>query len=186
MSVIDNVLVALRRGRLAVGELLTPDRDPERAALAESLLAFVGYAGPLDRLAGALPHVDKRLVEIARALAVAPSVLALDEPAAGLDPGDTRRLGELLRKVAATGIMVLLVEHDMKLVMTVSDHVVVLDAGQKIAEGPPAEVARNPLVLKAYLGEQLHAARDRKRRWRPRAARCSPPSGSAPATARST
>ena len=162
MSVIDNALVALRGGRLAVGELLAPDRDPERAALAESLLAFVGYAGPLDRLAGALPHVDKRLVEIARALAVAPSVLALDEPAAGLDPGDTRRLGELLRKVAGTGVMVLLVEHDMKLVMTVSDHVVVLDAGQKIAEGPPAEVARNPLVLKAYLGEQLHAARDRK------------------------
>jgi ABC-type branched-subunit amino acid transport system ATPase component/ABC-type branched-subunit amino acid transport system permease subunit len=162
MSAIDNVLVALRRGRLGVGELLAPDRDPERAALAESLLAFVGYGGPLDRLAGALPHVDKRLVEIARALGLAPSVLALDEPAAGLDPGDTRRLGELLRKVAATGIMVLLVEHDMKLVMAVSDHVIVLDAGQKIAEGPPAEVARNPLVLKAYLGEQLHAARDRK------------------------
>jgi branched-chain amino acid transport system ATP-binding protein len=162
MSVLDNVLVALRRGRLGVGELLAPDRDPERAALAESLLAFVGYGGSLDRLAGALPHVDKRLVEIARALAVAPSVLALDEPAAGLDPGDTRRLGELLRKVAATGVMVVLVEHDMKLVMTVSDHVVVLDAGQRIAEGPPSQVARDPLVLKAYLGEQLHAARDRK------------------------
>ena len=162
MSVIDNVLVALRRGRLTPSEVLAPDRDPERAALAESLLAFVGYGGPLDRLAGSLPHVDKRLVEIARALAVAPSVLALDEPAAGLDPGDTRRLGELLRKVAATGAMVVLVEHDMKLVMTVSDHVVVLDAGQKIAEGPPFQVARDPLVLKAYLGEQLHAARDRK------------------------
>jgi len=103
------------------------------------------------------------LVEIARALAMAPSVLALDEPAAGLAPGDTSRLGELLRKVAATGIMVLLVEHDMKLVMTVSDRVVVLDAGQKIAEGAPVDVARNPLVLKAYLGEQLHAARDRKK-----------------------
>ena len=162
MSVIDNVVVALRGGRLGLRELLTPDRDPERAAMAESLLAFVGYAGPLDRAAGALPHVDKRLVEIARALAVAPSVLALDEPAAGLDPGDTRRLGELLGKVAATGIMVVLVEHDMKLVMSVSEHVVVLDAGQKIAEGSPVEVARNPLVLKAYLGEQQHAARDRK------------------------
>jgi branched-chain amino acid transport system ATP-binding protein len=163
MSVIDNVLVALRCGRPGMSELLTPDRDPERTALAESLLAFVGYAGPLDRLAGALPHVDKRLVEIARALAISPRVLALDEPAAGLDPGDTRRLGDLLRKFAATGIVVLLVEHDMKLVMTVSDHVVVLDAGQKIAEGPPSEIARNPLVLKAYLGEQLHAARDRKK-----------------------
>jgi ABC-type branched-subunit amino acid transport system ATPase component/ABC-type branched-subunit amino acid transport system permease subunit len=161
MSVIDNVLVALRRGRLAPRELLAPDRDPERAALAESLLAFVGYAGPLDRLAGVLPHVDKRLVEIARALALAPSVLALDEPAAGLDAGDTRRLGELLRKAAAAGLMVVLVEHDMKLVMAVSDHVVVLDAGQKIAEGPPAGIARNPLVLKAYLGEQLNVARDR-------------------------
>jgi branched-chain amino acid transport system ATP-binding protein len=162
MSVIDNVLVALSCGRLAVGELLAPDRDPERAALGESLLAFVGYAGPLDRLAGSLAHVDKRLVEIARALAITPSVLALDEPAAGLDSGDTRRLGELLCKVAAAGITVLLVEHDMKLVMTVSDHVVVLDAGQKIAEGPPVDVARDPLVLKAYLGEQLHAKRDRK------------------------
>ena len=163
MTVLDNVLVGLRRGHLAAYELLAPDRDPERAALAESLLAFVGYASPLDRRAGALPHVDKRLVEIARALAMAPSVLALDEPAAGLDPGDTRRLAELLRKVAATGITVLLVEHDMKLVMAVSDRVVVLDAGQKIAEGPPAEIARNPLVLKAYLGEQGHAARDRRK-----------------------
>ena len=162
MSVIDNVLVALRRGRLPAGELLAPDRDPQLATLAESLLAFVGYGGDLDRLAGTLPHVDKRLVEIARALAVAPSVLALDEPAAGLDPGDTRRLGELLRRIAATGIVVLLVEHDMKLVMAVSDHVIVLDAGQRIAEGSPAEVARDPLVLKAYLGQQLHATRDRK------------------------
>jgi branched-chain amino acid transport system ATP-binding protein len=162
MSVIDNVLVALRRGRLPVAELLRPERDPERAALAESLLAFAGYAGPLERPAGALPHVDKRLVEIARALALGPSVLMLDEPAAGLDPGDTRRLGQLLRKVAATGVAVVLVEHDMGLVMSVSDHVVVLDAGQKIAEGAPAEVARSARVLEAYLGEQRQGPRDRK------------------------
>jgi ABC-type branched-subunit amino acid transport system ATPase component len=161
MSVLDNVLAALGRGRLRPAELLAPERDPDRAQLAESLLAFVGYTGPVDRLAGALPHVDKRLVEIARALALTPAVLALDEPAAGLDAGDTRRLGELLRKVAATGIAVLLVEHDMKLVMGVSDRVVVLDAGQKIAEGTPGEIARNPLVLKAYLGEEKPAARDR-------------------------
>jgi ABC-type branched-subunit amino acid transport system ATPase component/ABC-type branched-subunit amino acid transport system permease subunit len=161
MSVIDNVLVALRRGRLPWSELVSPERDAERVAAAESLIAFVGYTGTLDRPAGALAHVDKRLVEIARALALEPAVLALDEPAAGLDAADTRRLGELLRKVAASGVIVLLVEHDMKLVMSVSDHVVVLDAGQKIAEGKPAEVARNSRVLEAYLGEARHAVRDR-------------------------
>jgi branched-chain amino acid transport system ATP-binding protein len=162
MSVIDNVLLALRRGRLPASELLTPERNSGRAALAESLLAFVGYGDSLYRLAGTLSHVDKRLVEVARALALAPSVLALDEPAAGLDPGDTRRLGGLLRKIAGTGIAVLLVEHDMKLVMTVSDQVVVLDSGLKIAEGSPAAIMRNPLVLKAYLGEQQDSTRDRK------------------------
>jgi len=162
LSVFDNVLVALRRGRLRLGELLTPDRDAEQAALAQGLLNFVGYAGALDRTAATLAHVDKRLVEIARALANAPKVLALDEPAAGLDHGDTQRLGELLRRIAAAGIVVLLVEHDMKLVMSVSDHVVVLDAGQKIAEGPPREVQRDRVVLQAYLGAQLRSARDRK------------------------
>jgi branched-chain amino acid transport system ATP-binding protein len=162
LSVIDNVLVALRRGRLGLGDLLTPDRDPEEAALAQSLLAFVGYAGPLDRAAAALAHVDRRLVEIARALAIAPRVLALDEPAAGLDPGDTHRLGELLQRIAAAGVAVLLVEHDMKLIMAVSDRVVVLDAGQKIAEGTPTAIQRDPIVLEAYLGAQLNIARDRK------------------------
>src|SRR5215471_3565894 len=121
LSVIDNVLVALRRGRLGFRDLLTPHRDPEQTALAQSLLAFVGYAGPLDRAAAALAHVDKRLVEIARALAIAPKVLALDEPAAGLDPGDTHRLGELLQRIAAAGVAVLLVEHDMKLIMAATD-----------------------------------------------------------------
>jgi branched-chain amino acid transport system ATP-binding protein len=162
MSVVDNVLVALRRGRLAATELFTAERDVERSALAESLIAFVGYRGPLNRPAAGLPHADKRLIEIARALAMAPGVLALDEPAAGLDFGDKLRLGELLRKVAAAGVVVLLVEHDMQLVMAASDHVVVLDAGQKIAEGPPAMIGRDPLVLKAYLGGETRIARDRK------------------------
>src|SRR5262249_50260088 len=162
LSVIDNVLVALRRGRLGFRDLLTPDRDPEQTDLARSLLAFVGYAGPLDCPAAALAHVDRRLVEIARALAIAPKVLAVDEPAPGLDPGDPHKLGELLQRIAAAGIAVLLVVHDMKLVMAVSDHVVVLDAGKKIAEGPPTDIQRDPVVLEAYLGAQLNIARDRK------------------------
>lgn len=128
MSVLDNVLIALRRGRLAP-YLLTGGKRGDDAEIAESLLAFVGYNGAPQQPANALAHVDKRLVEIARALAVRPSVLALDEPAAGLNAQDTAAIGTLLRKLAVAGIAVLLVEHDMDLVMGVSTHVIVLDAG---------------------------------------------------------
>jgi ABC-type branched-subunit amino acid transport system ATPase component len=103
------------------------------------------------------------LVEIARALAVRPAVLALDEPAAGLDAADKAEISELLRKLAVIGIAVILVEHDMELVMGISSHVVVLDAGAKIAEGPPLQVAAEPAVLEAYLGAGKQAERGRKR-----------------------
>jgi branched-chain amino acid transport system ATP-binding protein len=162
MSVLDNVVIALRRGRLAP-RFLSGGKRGDDIEIAEGLLAFVGYKGALERRADALAHVDKRLVEIARALAVCPSVLALDEPAAGLNAEDTAAIGALLRKLAAAGMAVILVEHDMDLVMGVSTHVIVLDAGAKIAEGPPARVAGDPAVLEAYLGASEQVERGRKR-----------------------
>jgi branched-chain amino acid transport system ATP-binding protein len=165
MSVLDNVVTALNRGYLELTSLFRPDRDPDRRVAAESLLAFVGYRGPLDRLAGALPHADMRLVEIARALATRPSVLALDEPAAGLPTTDRERLSALLVAVARLGVAVILVEHDMGLVMRVSDRVIVLDAGVRIADGAPGDIAANPAVRRAYLGEEGRV--DRARRTAP-------------------
>jgi branched-chain amino acid transport system ATP-binding protein len=130
LSVIDNVLIALRRGKLGAASFFASQHDEASAAVAEGLLAFVGYRSAIDVPAGALAHVDKRLVEIARALAVRPAILALDEPAAGLDAADTALIDKVLREVAAIGIAIILVEHDMELVMGVSSHVIVLDAGE--------------------------------------------------------
>ncbi|WP_238245438.1 branched-chain amino acid ABC transporter ATP-binding protein/permease [Methylobacterium iners] len=160
LSVLDNVRLAFEPGRLV---RRGGSSDAERAA---ALLAFAGYAGPLDRPAGDLPHVDRRLVEIARALAGRPRVLLLDEPAAGLTRVDTDRLGGLLRRIADCGICVVLVEHDMPLVMGVSDHVLVMDAGRPIANGPPTIVRRDPAVLRAYLGGADTPARPRAAPWR--------------------
>ena len=155
LSVIDNVRVGLRGERLGVpiaSRTGGPQAGVDRA-IAEGLLAFVGYRGAVERAASELPHVDRRLVEIARALAAKPRALLLDEPAAGLGQEDKARLRELLRRLSHVGIAIVLVEHDVSLVMDVSDAVVVLDAGRVIAVGSPQAVQNDPAVIKAYLGE---------------------------------
>jgi branched-chain amino acid transport system ATP-binding protein len=162
LSVEDNVALALGRGTL--GPLLGARRYRSGAARAQArqLLAFCGYAGSPDTPAADLAHVDRRLVEIARALATSPQALLLDEPAAGLSREDKTQLAALLQRIAAAGIGVLLVEHDMELVMGISDHLVVLDAGQRLAVGDVAAIQADPAVRKAYLGEALTAGASTK------------------------
>jgi len=154
LSVLENLLIALRRGRLGgpLDALKHVRDDGEACALCRMLLEFAGYKGSTNTLAKHLAHVDKRLVEIARSLATRPALLLLDEPAAGLSQQDTQMLIPLLRKIAAAGVIVILVEHDMGLVMEVSDHIVVLDAGKPIANGLPDEIRQNEQVREAYLG----------------------------------
>jgi ABC-type branched-subunit amino acid transport system ATPase component/ABC-type branched-subunit amino acid transport system permease subunit len=162
MTVLENLLVAGQRGELGspLSELAS-SMTSGPAQKARSLLSYVGYRGSVQRLARDLPHIDKRLLEIARALALRPSILMLDEPAAGLTVADKRQLAKLLRRIADGGIAVVLIEHDMSLVMGISDHVVVLDAGKRIAQGRPDEVRNDPAVIGAYLGADHFDARPR-------------------------
>jgi len=159
LSVLDNILVGLQRGCL--GNPLSGAASADDRNTAQALLVFVGYRGPLAVLAKHLPHVDRRLVEIARALATRPQVLLLDEPAAGLMRSDKAALSKLIRCIAELGIAVILVEHDMTLVMETSDTIVVLDAGSVIAAGAPADIRRDSRVLNAYLGDCDMRARPR-------------------------
>jgi branched-chain amino acid transport system ATP-binding protein len=133
--------------------------ETREAALA--LLDDVGLKSSADASAGSLSYGACKRLEIARALAAEPRVLLLDEPAAGCNPVETEEIDELIRRVAARGIAVVLVEHDMKLVMKISDHILVLNRGKPIAEGGPREVRDNPAVLEAYLGK--HGAKEAAR-----------------------
>ncbi|MFM7224547.1 MAG: ABC transporter ATP-binding protein [Actinomycetota bacterium] len=147
LSARENVLVALemrRRWQRSGGDL---------RAEADALLDRVGILDVADRRVELLPTGTARLVEVARALATGPKLLLLDEPSSGLDEAETDGLGRLLRELAASGLGVLLVEHDMPLVMETCSHIAVLDFGRVIASGPPAAIRSDPAVQRAYLGD---------------------------------
>jgi branched-chain amino acid transport system ATP-binding protein len=139
--------LAAMLGTPALGRAETACRDTARR-----LLAQVGLAGLEDARADAMPYGALKRLEIARALAAEPELLLLDEPAAGLNSTEAREIDALIKRLAAGRTTVVLVEHNMRLVMEVSDHVLVLDHGRKLAEGPPAQIARDPQVIAAYLG----------------------------------
>ncbi|WP_374299187.1 ABC transporter ATP-binding protein [Paracoccus sp. (in: a-proteobacteria)] len=129
-------------------------RAADAATGARALLARVGLDRAAEREAGNLSYGALKRLEIARALALSPKILLLDEPAAGCNAVETEEIDHLIAEVAASGVAILLVEHDMKMVMRISNHIVVLDHGEKIAEGDPAAVSRNPAVIAAYLGTE--------------------------------
>ncbi len=165
MTVVENIMVgAYTRLRQSAVQTVLRTRafraEEKRAeARAEDLMEYVGLRGIGNELAGSLPYGAQRRVEIARALASEPRLLLLDEPTAGMNPAETEEATSLVRRLRdELGITILLIEHDMRVVMSISERISVMDYGEKIAEGEPRVIASNPRVIEAYLGRRAAAA----------------------------
>ena len=158
VTVFDNVMIGLhlqeRAGLIAVllGNRRVREEEATLASQAEEILAFVGLAHRRDEAASALPYGEQRLLELAIALAARPRLLLLDEPASGMNPAEKTTVMGLIQRIREQGVTILLVEHDMRLVMGISDQVIVLHGGRVIAQGAPNQIQGDPQVIRAYLG----------------------------------